>query len=176
MVSFTYSKAQVKQKSLDTTIAAQHIDFSNNKAPKLAYPYSGTFAIDSPNVAGERRLIKLDYLSSAKLADSLFEKKRFAEASDAYRIAFKINNDMGQVKHRYNLARCYARLNMTDDAFVQLYRIAEKGNYYNYFEIENDAFFSDIKKDNRWLQLVTIIKHNAAKMENKLNESLPARN
>lgn len=138
---------------------------------------SVTFPSDSAgNEAGSKDVINLndyDYATLTAKADSFFYKKSFIEASKMYVIAFKNNNDQGKVRHRYNLACCYAALNAVDKSFEQLYRIAQKGNYYNYIEIRADQYFIPLQKDERWQPLMKIIEDNSRKNEDKLQSQLP---
>lgn len=161
----------------DTTEVRKNDVYDIFKKPENTYPASGTISIDSGSLKAfgktNTQIASFDYFEITNRADSFFNKKQFSGALNLYLYAFKNNNDRGQVKHRYNTACCYAFLQQPDNAFTQLYRIAEKGNYYNYKEIEADAFFSALKKDKRWEPLLKIIRANAKKIEDELNSKTP---
>jgi hypothetical protein len=81
------------------------------------------------------------YDSGINIANKLFYKEDFKKASEIYISTFLRNKDLGFVKDRYNLACCYAKLNLQDSAFNHLFRIAQVGKFYNYQKIENENFF-----------------------------------
>ncbi len=170
-----YSQPNTKN---DTTVVLKTDNYSNFKTPEQAYPYSGTFDIDSGGLKkgegpGKLKMVSSDYDETIKQADKLFRKKQFQKAADLYILAFKVNNDLGQVKHRYNAGCCFAMLNKADSAFYQLYRIAEKGKYFNYREIEAEKYFKPLHDDKRWLPLIEIVKSNGKKLEDELNSKTP---
>jgi hypothetical protein len=79
---------------------------------------------------------------------------------------------MGAV-HRYKSAICFSMINDINNAFIQLFRIAEKGKYYNYYEIEKEKAFSKLQKDKRWEQVIHIIKLNAKELEKQFSAEIP---
>ncbi len=169
-------KGQVITKS-DTAIVLKTDEYNNFKANKQATQYTGTIALDSAEnqrllSQGKTTMVSFNYMELTGKADSLYKMGACAAAANLYTTAFKKNNDRGQVKHRYNAACCYARLKQNDSAFFQLYRIAEKGNYYNYNEIEADKCFDNLHADSKWQPLIRIIKNNAGKVADKLNAAI----
>ena len=112
----------------------------------------------------------------ANQADLQYKKKQFSKAIDLYTTAFIKNNDLGLVKHRYNLACCYAMINKYDSSFLQLFRIAEKGKYFNYSEIEAESCFKPLQGDRRWTKLIEIVRGNARKLEDEMNSKIPINN
>ena len=162
--------AQTGTKKTDTTVIRNTDIYSNFKTNKQSYPIAVTIPLDT---AGKVPMVSLSYIELTNQAEDLFKNGQFDKALNLYIAAFKINNDRGQVKHRYNAACCLVKLNNIDAAFTQLFRIAEKGNYYNYKEIESDQYFQSIQKDPRWTKLIKIIKENASKITNDLNATIP---
>lgn len=158
----------------------QQADVYNNfKDYPHIRPYTTIFIVDSSgNMVLETHPNgqKLCYLQVADKADSLYKNNQFSQAVNLYIIAFKINNDRGEVKHRYNTACCYAKLNEHDSAFFHLFRIAEKGNYYNYIEIQKEKYLEPLQKDSRWAILIKLIKSNAVKMEETFDSQIPIKN
>ena len=64
-------------------------------------------------------------------ADSFYNKKGMLDAAYLYFAAFKLNNDKGKVKHRYNAACAWVQLNNYENAFGELWRIAFIAKYHN---------------------------------------------
>ncbi len=172
--------SQTNSKS-DTTSILKTDNYSNFKTPGRAVTYTRTVSADSSFYLGQGKQGSIktgsfDYVEMTKKADHFFRKKYFIKASELYIQAFKKNNDLGQVTHRYNTACCFAITNKNDSAFQQLYRIAERGGYYNYFEIQNEKYLNSLHGDKRWEHLITIIKTNAKKLEDEANSKLPENN
>jgi hypothetical protein len=120
----------------DSTIVLRTDEYNNFKIPGNGNKPSLTIALDSiesQKLAAEHKtaMIGFNYFDITAMADSLYHKYEYGRAANLYTTAFRKNNDQGQVKHRYNAACCFAKLNLADSAFVHLYRIAAKGNYYN---------------------------------------------
>lgn len=94
------------------------------------------------------------YDKLAEQADKFFFKKEYKKAVELYQTAIKTNNDQARVKHRYRLASAWTALSMPDSAFIQLYRIVEKGNFSEISLLENDIDFISLHKDTRWKTLL----------------------
>lgn len=62
--------------------------------------------------------------------------------------------------HRYNAACSWALARNKDAAFKLLYEIAEKGNYSQYQQMENDTDFQSLYSDPRWQEVIQIVKNN----------------
>ncbi len=163
----------------DTTKVLQTDIYSNFKTAPQSSSYMGTIGLDSADqkkfektITGNTR----DYGKTTQKADALFKKEDLLTAALLYTQAFKENNDQGKVVHRYKTACCFAMTNNIDSAFLQLYRIAEKGNYYDYKEIEAEKFLKVLHDDKRWAPLIEIIKNNSKKIEDKLNKETEKNN
>lgn len=94
------------------------------------------------------------YDKLAEQADKLFFKKEYKKAVELYQTAIKTNNDQARVKHRYRLAAAWTALSMPDSAFIQLYRIVEKGNFSEIALLEKDIDFFSLHEDKRWKALL----------------------
>jgi hypothetical protein len=152
----------------DTTVVLP-TDIYNNFPPNSTnYNHPITISIDS-TVAPK----KLTYIELTTKADSFFALKKYDLSLNLFLIAFKNNGDMGQVIHRYKTAICFASLDSINEAFQQLFRIAEKGNYYNYYEIEKEKLFVKLHIDKRWEKLLQIIKSNTNKLQEKYTNEIP---
>lgn len=167
-----------KQFKIDTTTILKKDIYNNFKINTQTFHNSESFALDSVGnlKKGSININSLSYIEITNKADSQFMKHNFLNATNLYTAAFKNNNDRGQVKHRYNAACCYVKIGSIDSAFFHLYRIVEKGNYYNYKQIEIEKYFEPLHDDNRWPLLVKIIKNNATKIADELNSRIPKKN
>ena len=116
--------------------------------------------------------LPVKYAELTKKADSLFNLKQYTPAISYYNSAFESNAGQGTVKHRYNLACCWASVKNTDSAFFQLNRIASKGKFYNYYQLSSEPLFAALKKDSRWDILIELVKKNSNEIEEKLNEKI----
>ena len=178
VIAVAFSNNTIAQSSLkkDSIIYQKRDIYDNFQIHQNAYPYFQTFAADS---LGNRinqpglPIQQLNYEQLTRKADSFFMLRQFSAAVKLYMIAFKNNSDRGQVAHRYKAACCYTQLNEADSAFEQLFRIADKGNYYNYIEIQDERYLMPLQKDNRWTTLLKLIKSNAEKIQQKLNAEIP---
>jgi hypothetical protein len=94
------------------------------------------------------------YEKLAEQADNFFFKKEYKKAVGLYQTAIKVNNDQARVKHRYRLAAAWTALSMPDSAFIQLYRIVEKGNFSEISLLEKDLDFLSLHEDKRWKTLL----------------------
>jgi tetratricopeptide (TPR) repeat protein len=173
--SFYSTLGQVESKK-DTTIVLKTDDYSNFRRLNKVSPHQGTIAFDTSGQASKVKLIAVDYEKTANAADLQYKKKQYKKAIDLYTTAFKNNNDLGLVKHRYNLACCYTMIKNFDSAFIQLFRIAEKGKYFNYSGIEAEPCFKILQSDNRWGKVIQIVRSNARKIEDEMNANTPDNN
>jgi hypothetical protein len=165
----------------DTTVIIKTDNYSNFKAPAQADIYYRTIDMDSSffevqGKQGKVKTISFEYDEMTRNADHLFRKKDFLMASELYILAFKKNNNLGQVTHRYNTACCFAITKKYDSAFQQLYRIAERGGYYDYFEVQDEKYLTSLHADKRWEPLILLIKANAKKLEEEANSKLQENN
>jgi hypothetical protein len=107
-------------------------------------------------------------------ASNYFESKEYLKSGQKYSEAFASLGDRGAVHDRYNAACAWALANKVDSAFVQLYRIAKKGNYTNYNQLTTDLSLNRLHSDKRWKQVVEIVKLNKEKAEANLDKALVA--
>jgi len=113
-----------------------------------------------------------DYAALVAKGDSLYQTKDFLQSAQAYNEAFRVNGDKGAVNARYNAACSWALAGQPDSAFVQLVRIAEKGNYTNYKHITTDADLNSLHQDPRWKKVTEWVAQNKEKAEANLNKPL----
>jgi hypothetical protein len=156
----------------DTT-PVKHNDIYNQYPKNRQSENTFTIPFDTNKVTIQPNIIPADYPTLTKQADYFYDKKEFSKAIEGYTSAFVRNKDMGQVKHRYKLACCYVQTKQYDSAFVQLFRIAEKGQFYNYNTLAADSCFTPLHNDKRWPRLMERVQENAKAIEDKLNENTP---
>jgi hypothetical protein len=115
---------------------------------------------------------QVKYSELVKEAWSLYESKEFLKSGKKYSEAFVALGGKGMTTDRYNAACSWALANQPDSAFVQLFRIAEKGNYINLAHITTDTDLKSLHKDKRWNKVITIVKANKDKAEAHLDKPL----
>jgi hypothetical protein len=118
--------------------------------------------------SGNSQELPRQYMLLTNQADSLFMKGEYQKAVNTYITAFIANGDLAKAGHRYKAASCYSLLNKADSAFIQLEKIATKGNFSNVDLITTDANFSNLYNHPKWLPLIDRIKQNKAKKEEQL--------
>lgn len=114
------------------------------------------------------------YPELIKTAWSLYESKNYLKSGEKYSEAFVALGREGIVNDRYNAACSWALANKPDSAFVQLFQVAENGNYTNYGHITTDTDLNSLHSDERWTKVIETIKVNKEKAEAKLDKPLIA--
>jgi hypothetical protein len=114
------------------------------------------------------------YSELIKTAWSLYESKDYLQSGEKYSEAFVALDGKGMVNDRYNAACSWALANKPDSAFVQLFKIAEKGNYTNYGHITTDTDLNSLHSDERWSKVIEIVKANKERAEANLDKPLVA--
>ena len=105
---------------------------------------------------------------------SLYKSKNFLQSGQKYSEAFVALGGKGVVNDRYNAACSWALANQADSSFTQLFRIAEKGNYTNLGHITTDPDLNSLHNDERWSEVIEIVKSNKEKAEANLDKPLVA--
>jgi hypothetical protein len=102
----------------------------------------------------------------------LYESEEYLKSGQKYAEAFVALNNKGMVTDRYNAACSWALANQPDSAFIQLFKIAEKGNYTNLRHITTDTDLNSLYADSRWNKVIEIVTLNKEKSEANLDKSL----
>ena len=105
---------------------------------------------------------------------ALYESKDYLKSGQTYNAAFRSWGDKGMIGDRYNSACSWALAGEADSSFVQLFRIAEKGNYTNLNHISVDPDLESLYGDSRWDEVISLVKANKDKAEANLNKPLVA--
>lgn len=114
------------------------------------------------------------YNALIKEAWSLYERKDFLESAEMYSEAFVALGGKGMVNDRYNAACSWALANEPDSAFIQLFKIAQNGNYTNLRHMTTDVDLNSLHPDERWNQVIDIVKANREKAEVNFDKPLVA--
>jgi len=114
------------------------------------------------------------YVELTKEAWKLYEEKEYLLSAQKYAEAFIVLGGKGIVNDRYNAACSWALAKEADSAFVQLFKIAQNGNYTNLGHITTDTDLSFLHNDKRWSEVIEIVKSNKEKAEANLDKFLVA--
>jgi DNA-binding ferritin-like protein (Dps family) len=112
------------------------------------------------------------YKTTTDKANSFFFNKNYKSAIELFEKAFKENNGLGQVIHRYRAACCYALIGDLNNAFIQLEKLSTKGHYYNLKEIESEKAFLCLHKDDRWKTIIQNVGNNVTNKIAELNSTI----
>lgn len=112
------------------------------------------------------------YSELIKEAWKLYETKEYLRSGQKYSEAFVALVGKGMVNDRYNAACSWALAKHADSAFVQLYKIAENGNYTNLEHITTDSDLNSLHEDERWSKVIEIVKSNKELAEANFDKPL----
>jgi tetratricopeptide (TPR) repeat protein len=147
----------------------------DNSKNNVALPFRITDKL-SNKIIFERtfkgNLCKECYDDLIVIAEKYKNKKQIEDAIGIYKVAFRLNGNLGKVKDRYNAAICFSKLGQKDSAFFQLDKIANGGKYNNLDEIESEKDFRDLHKDSRWIAITDRIKKNIQEFTEQLNSTI----
>jgi hypothetical protein len=105
---------------------------------------------------------------------TLYESGEYLMSGEKYAEAFIALGGRGMVNDRYNAACSWALANEIDSAFVQLFKIAENGNYTNLKHISTDTDLNVLHLDERWNKVIEKVKDNKEKAEANFDKDLVA--
>lgn len=105
---------------------------------------------------------------------NLYQDKAYLESGKKYTEAFVANGNKGIINDRYNAACSWALANQVDSAFVQLFKIAQNGNYTNYNHLTTDPDLKSLYEDPRWEEVTALVKSNKEKGEANFDKPLVA--
>ena len=129
-----------------------------------------TLLITTASIAQDRE----KYTELIEEAFSLYNSEDYKQSAQKYSEAFIALDNKGNVSDRYNAACSWALAKEIDSSFVQLFKIAENGNYSNFDHITTDSDLANLHSDKRWDQVLTIIKANKEKEEANFDKPLVA--
>ena len=114
------------------------------------------------------------YSELIKEAWNLYQTKDYKQSAEKYSEAFIALGNKGNISDRYNAACSWALAKEIDSSFVQLFRIAEKGNYSNFGHLTTDTDLDTLHSDKRWSEVLDKVKANKEKAEANLDKPLVA--
>lgn len=130
-----------------------------------------TFVLSGIFFAYSLVIIGQDYPKYYQLVDEayqLYENKEYLKSGQKYAEAFVALGNRGMIEDRYNAACSWALANENDSAFVQLFKIAIKGQYSDYNYISHDTDLINLHQDQRWNELLGIIEKSEANLDKTL--------
>lgn len=116
-----------------------------------------------------------EYAGFIAKAEAHYTAGEYAKSAKEYASAFNSSNGKGYVTDRYNAACSYALSSQIDSAFVQLMKIATKGNYTHYNHLISDPDLNSLYDDARWEEVKILVKANKDKEEEHLDKPLVAK-
>lgn len=114
------------------------------------------------------------YADLVNEASRLYKNKEYVKSGQKYSEAFEALGGKGVVKDRYDAACVWALANLPDSSFIQLFKIAQNGNYTNLSHITIDSDLTTLHQDERWSNVIDIVRNNKEKAEANLNKPLVA--
>jgi hypothetical protein len=114
------------------------------------------------------------YFELIKNAWNLYETKDYKLSAEKYSEAFSAFENKVNTRDRYNAACSWALAKEIDSSFVQMFKIAEKGNYLNFGHITTDSDLDNLHPDKRWSEVLEIVKANKEKAEVNFDKPLVA--
>lgn len=105
------------------------------------------------------------YTEWVRKGSEFYFAKKYRESGEAYAKAFEAFGGKGYPDDRYDAACSWAEAGMNDSAFVQLEKIANRGNYTELFHLINDEDLVSLHTDKRWQEVCTKVKDNKDKAE-----------
>lgn len=105
----------------------------------------------------------------------LYETKDYKQSGQKYSEAFKVPESKVREVDRYNAACSWALAEEIDSSFVQLLRISDQGNYANYDHITTDKDLDNLHSDERWEEVLALVKANKEKAEANYDKPLVAK-
>jgi len=114
------------------------------------------------------------YSELIKEADKFYDTKEYKKSGEKYEAAFVANDNKGSVTDRYNAACSWALANEVEPAFVQMFKIAQKGNYTNLNHMLSDSDLNALHSDKRWEEVVAMVSANKEKEEINFDKPIVA--
>ena len=114
------------------------------------------------------------YAKFVAQGDSLYQRGEYVESARTYSKAFAALGNKGTTTDRYNAACSWALAGEADSAFVQLFKIAQNGNYTNYNHLTVDKDLESLYGDPRWEEVKALVKANKEKEEANFDKPLVA--
>lgn len=105
----------------------------------------------------------------------LHEEKDFLKSAQIYSKALEGMNEKGLTSDRFNAACSWASAKKPDSAFIQLFIIAQKGNFKDLMITSTNADLKSLHMDKRWHKVLDIVAANNYKSESNIDFALVAK-
>lgn len=92
-------------------------------------------------------------------ANRLYNSESYLESGRKYAEAFKMNEEV-KYRDRYNAACSWALARKPDSSFAQLFNLTRNYDYKDYERLVEDTDFSNLYEDQRWNEILTLVKAN----------------
>ncbi len=135
------------------------------------YALLSLFCLFFHKITGQNE-VPAKYTALVQSADSLLQAKIYLPAAYTYTLAFKSFEGKGFIPDRYQAAKAWAMANVIDSAFVQLEKIVFRGKFDDYFPMQADSAFLELKADKRWVPLLAAVRKNHGIVDSLWNSSL----
>lgn len=112
------------------------------------------------------------YAELISQAFELYKSKVYLKSARKYMDAFSIKRSQPTMNDRYNAACSWALANKKDSSFNQLFHISNHDSYSNIKHLLSDSDLNLLHDDERWNELVKIVKINNEKAEMLLDKKL----
>jgi hypothetical protein len=129
------------------------------------------------SVLGQDSTVVLDWTEYGKkiqVADSLYLNENYQASAQAFSAAFVFNDQRFSSGDRFHAARAWAMARNKDSAFSNLQMEINRG-YYDYKQFKSEKAFKVLKKDTSWKSLVSKVKDNQKREDERLGQYKPVK-
>jgi hypothetical protein len=109
------------------------------------------------------------YSDLVKEARKLYENKEYLKSGQKYSEAFKIINNKAITSDRLSASCSWAKANVPDSAFIQLFRIAQDSSFTYYNSLMINLDLNSLSSDKRWNRVMESVKANLMKSQRNLD-------
>jgi hypothetical protein len=102
-------------------------------------------------------------------AQNLYKNKEYLKSAQKYSLALKNINNPALANDRIAAACSWAQANVTDSAFIQLFKVALDSNFISYNYLMIIPGLKSLYSDKRWNRVIEQVKANDAKIERNLD-------
>jgi hypothetical protein len=131
------------------------------------------FVLFANVVLGQSRFIPSEqYMRQSTKALHLYEQKQYLHAARLYDTLLGPDNGQGLGKDRYNAARAWAAAENAEKSFHYLNQSLIHDKYRDLPRLLSDPALLYLHNDGRWQQVISRVKKNRKKADEKLNRPL----
>jgi hypothetical protein len=112
------------------------------------------------------------YKEYIQKAEELYDIGQYLESAKSYSKAFESINGIFIPIDRYNAACAWSLANEKDSSFNQLFKLVKNLNYKDLTHTLADEDLDNLHQDERWNEVIALMRANKEKAEAKLNKPL----